>query len=302
MKKLYFLRNNGTITKETVMFRSDYVANKAYLEITNVCNLSCPFCHGTKRQPRFMTEDDFTLAAKKLKPFADYLYYHLMGEPLLHPDLPRFLSVAKELGYKSIITTNGTLLREKGDAILETQALHKVSISLHSFEVNSLNITLEQYLEDCFEFCKKAAKHGVYAVMRLWNQGGEESLNPKILELMHEHFPEKWEERYSGFRVADRVFLEWGEKFLWPDTQQEDFGCDHSCYGLRDQVGVLCDGTVVPCCLDSEGIINLGNIFEQSIEEIISSPRAVSLRKSFEIRNITEPLCRRCGYAAVKRR
>ena len=278
------------------------MANKAYLEITNICNLSCPFCHGTKRPPWFMTEEEFTLAAQKLRPFADYLYYHLMGEPLLHPQLSDFLKISKELGYKSIITTNGTLLKEKGDSILKTQALHKVSISLHSFEVNTLNISLQEYLEDCFDFCKKAAEYGVYAVMRLWNQGGEDSMNYQILESMHRAFPDEWEQRYSGFRLADRVFLEWGEKFLWPDMEQEDFGSDHSCYGLRDQVGVLCDGTVVPCCLDCEGVINLGNIFAQSIEEIVNSPRAQALRKSFETRNVTEPLCRRCGYAAVKRR
>lgn len=278
------------------------MANKAYLEITNVCNLSCPFCHGTKRQPAFMSKADFTLAARKLRTFADYLYYHLMGEPLLHPEIGEFLKVADELSYKSIITTNGTLLKEKGDLILEAESLHKVSISLHSFEVNSLNLSLEEYLEDCFEFCKKAAKHGVYAVMRLWNQGGEDSLNSRILRLMHSAFHGEWEERYSGYRIADRVFLEWGEKFLWPDMEEEDFGSGHSCYGLRDQIGVLCDGTVVPCCLDSEGVINLGNIFEQDVEDIVGSPRATALKKSFETRRITEPLCRRCGYAAKLRR
>ncbi len=278
------------------------MANKAYLEITNVCNLSCPFCHGTKRQPKFMAKEEFTLAAKKLRPFADYLYYHLMGEPLLHPDICEFLSVAKDLGFKSIITTNGTLLKEKGEEILKTQALHKVSISLHSFEVNSLNITLEEYLDSCFEFCKKAAEYGVYAVMRLWNQGGDDALNLKILDLMHKAFSDEWEERYSGFRIAHRVFLEWGEKFSWPDIEGEDLGCNYSCYGLRDQIGVLCDGTVVPCCLDCEGDINLGNIFQQDILDIVKSPRATALKKSFETRNITEALCRRCGYAAKFRR
>lgn len=276
--------------------------NKAYLEITNICNLSCPFCHGTKRTPKFITKEEFVSAAEKLRPFADYLYYHLMGEPLLHPLLPEFLKIAKDMGYKSIITTNGTLLRENGDALLETDSLHKVSISLHSFEVNVLNITLEEYLKSCFDFCRTAARKGVYVVMRLWNQGGEESLNAQILELMHKHFPGDWEVRYSGYRVADRIFLEWGEKFLWPDMEEQDFGGNHSCYGLRDQVGVLCDGTVVPCCLDSEGTINLGNIFEQSIEDILFSPRAIALKRSFEQRNITEALCRRCGYAAVKRK
>ena len=275
---------------------------KAFLEITNVCNLSCIFCHKTKRPPRFITEEEFYTAAKNLRPFADFLYFHLMGEPLLHPKLSRFFEIAQELGFKVIITTNGTLLREKGDILLSAPALHKVSISLHSYEVNTIKMSMDAYLETCFEFSKKLAEKDKFAVMRLWNKGGFDKLNDEILEKMREYFPEEWEERYSGYRLSHKVFLEWGELFEWPDEEAEDFGSHHSCYGLRDQVGVLCDGTVVPCCLDADGVIALGNIFESSVEEIISSPRAMALKRSFETRNVTENLCRRCGYAATKRK
>ncbi len=275
---------------------------KAFLEITNVCNLSCKFCHKTKRPPRLITEEEFYTAAKNLRPFADFLYFHLMGEPLLHPKLSRFFEIAQELGFKVIITTNGTLLREKGDILLSAPALHKVSISLHSYEVNTIKMSMDAYLETCFEFSKKLAEKDKFAVMRLWNKGGFDKLNDEILEKMREYFPEEWEVRYSGYRLSHKVFLEWGELFEWPDEEAEDFGSHHSCYGLRDQVGVLCDGTVVPCCLDADGVIALGNIFESTIEEIISSPRAMALKRSFETRNVTENLCRRCGYAATKRK
>lgn len=278
------------------------VHRKAFLEITNVCNLSCSFCHKTKRTPRFITEEEFYLAAKRLRPFASYLYFHLMGEPLLHPLLERFFEIAHELGFKVIITTNGTLLKEKGDILLRASALHKVSISLHSYEVNSLNMTIDEYLDTCFSFSKKLAEKEKFAVMRLWNKGGADRLNEEILSRMRDSFRGEWEERYSGFRIAHRVFLEWGELFQWPDEEAEDFGAVHSCYGLRDQVGVLSDGTVVPCCLDSEGVIALGNIFENDIAEILSTPRAIALKKSFEIRNVEEKLCRRCGYASTKRK
>ena len=272
--------------------------NKAYLEITNICNLSCSFCHGTKREPKFITEEEFTLAAERLRPFAQYLYFHLLGEPLLHPQLERFFDISHELGYKVNITTNGTLLNEKGHILLSSKALRKVSISLHCYEVNSIGMSLEEYLFMCFDFCQKAAEKGIIAVMRLWNKGGADSMNDLILSKMHDFFSGDWQELYSGYKLCEYVFLEWGELFEWPDMDARDFGGDHSCYGLRDQVGVLADGTVVPCCLDSEGSVNLGNIFQKDINEIIQSDRAVSLRKSFQSRSITEPLCRRCGYAA----
>ena len=271
--------------------------NKAFLEITNACNLSCSFCHGTKRPIRYIKKEEFEKAAKNLRSFADFLYFHLMGEPLLHPDLPELFKIAGELGYRVIITTNGTLLKKRGDVLLSADALYKVSISLHAYEANSMGIPLEKYLSECFEFCKRAAERGIIAVMRLWNIGGEEAKNETILNQMHESFPDEWAETRSGYRLCHKVFLEWGEKFDWPDIEGEELGSDHTCYGLRDQVGILSDGTVVPCCLDADGAIPLGNIFEEEIGEILAKERAVNLKKSLQARCVCEELCKKCGYA-----
>lgn len=274
------------------------VPNKAFLEITNACNLSCGFCHGTHRAVRFMSKDEFTVAAEKLRGFADYLYFHVMGEPLLHPELGEFLNIAHDLGHRVILTTNGTLLSSRADTLLSAKSLHKVSISCHCYEVNAIGITLEEYLADVFDFCRRAADVGIIAVMRLWNLGGENTMNDRILESMHVAFPGEWKEIYSGYKLCDKVFLEWGERFDWPDVDAEYVGESHSCYGLRDQIGVLSDGTVVPCCLDADGGVPLGNLFGSDLDEILSSPRATALRRSFETGRVSEELCKRCGYAA----
>lgn len=278
---------------------------KAFLEITNACNLSCTFCHGTKRKLRTITRSEFEHTARQLRPFADYLYFHVMGEPLLHPELAAFLDIAGQLGFKVILTTNGTLLKKKADILLSSAALHKIGISLHSYEVNAASYTLEEYLTDCFSFCADAARAGIISVMRLWNLGGKNSLNSQIFQRMHDYFDEEpqseWKTLYSGYRIRERVFLEWGEKFDWPDEEAAYLGSSHSCYGLRDQIGVLSDGTVVPCCLDADGAIALGNIFETPLHEILASERANALRRSFEVKRITEPLCQRCGYAYAKK-
>ena len=278
--------------------------NKAFLEITNACNLSCSFCHGTVRPIRYISREEFTRACSQLRSFADYLYFHLMGEPLLHPDLAAFFPIAAEQGFKVILTTNGTLLPKRSEILLAAPALHKVSISLHAYEANSMGIPLDEYLTGCFCFCEQASERGIISVMRLWNLGGQSSENDHILKKMHGYFDtpdsDGWKEIYSGYKIRDKVFLEWGEKFDWPDTDTEPVSLSHSCYGLRDQIGVLSDGTVVPCCLDAEGAIALGNLFETPLADILSSPRAAALKKSFEIRRITEPLCQRCGYAKMK--
>jgi radical SAM protein with 4Fe4S-binding SPASM domain len=273
---------------------------KAYLEITNECNLACTFCHGTKRKIHYLSIEEFTHAATELRRHSDYIYFHLMGEPLLHPLLGEFLSVAEGLGFRVIITTNGTLLREKGDILLSSPALHKVSISLHAYEANCLDMSLSEYLGSCLDFCKAASERSVISVMRLWNIGGEDSENDAILSEIKKHFTHEWQTVRKGFKLSDKVFLEWGEKFDWPDEDAEICSDCHSCYGLRDQVGVLSDGTVVPCCLDADGVIALGNIFNESLDSILSKPRATALKRSFETRRIKEPLCLRCGFAVQR--
>ena len=270
---------------------------KAYLEISNVCNLDCEFCHGTKRRKKLMNKDEFESAAKALVGHTEYLYFHLMGEPLLHPELAAFFEIAAKLGFKVIITTNGTLLKEKGDILISAPALHKVSISLHCYEANNMKMSTEEYLSDCFEFCKNASAMGKICVLRLWNIGGMESLNEKILNSIKEKFGDEWKKTYSGFKVCDKVFIEWGDRFEWPDENAEFCSDRHTCYGLRDQVGVLCDGTVVPCCLDSDGVIALGNVFSEEIEDILHSERAEAMVEGFRCGKASEELCRRCGYA-----
>lgn len=274
---------------------------KAYLEITNACNLSCEFCHGTKRPVHFLTEKEFCRAVTQLKTFVDYLFFHVMGEPLLHPLLGRFLKIAEELQLPVILTTNGTLLPQREELLLSANNLHKVSISLHCYEANQMGLPLESYLQGCFSFCKRAAEQGGYAVLRLWNQGGADRLNEVILSKMHDFFPGQWTPTRSGFRISDHVFLEWGERFDWPDIGGEEYGEDHGCYGLRDQVGVLSDGTVVPCCLDADGAIPLGNIFREELSDILATRRAVELKRSLQNRRVKEALCRRCGYAHQKK-
>ncbi len=269
---------------------------KIYLEISNICNLKCSFCPGTRRKPKAMTEEEFASLLSKLLPWSDYLYFHLMGEPLCHPRLETFLSLAAEAGFKVILTTNGTLLQKQQDVLLNAAGLHKVNISLHAFEANDLAISFEDYLKQCFSF-GQAARGKKLVVYRLWNQGGLEEKNNAILQAMEAHFPKPWIQDRRGLQIGERVFLEYGDKFDWPDLSAEDGGQQVFCYGLRDQIGVLCDGTVVPCCLDHEGDIPLGNLFEETMEEILEKPRTQAIYLGFQKKQAAEELCRKCGYA-----
>ena len=270
--------------------------NKVYLEISNLCNLRCAFCPGTKRAPHRMTEEEFSALLPKIRPFSDYLYFHLMGEPLCHPLLSRFLELAGQAGFKVILTTNGTLLPKMQEVLLNAPALHKVNISLHAFEANDLAVPFSEYLRGCFAF-GKAAEGKCIVSYRLWNGGGADELNGQILDTMAEYFPRPWAEERRGPRLGQKIYLEYGDKFDWPDLSAADNGERVFCYGLRDQIGVLCDGTVVPCCLDHEGDLNLGNLHETTMDAILETPRAKAIYEGFQKGKAAEELCRKCGYA-----
>lgn len=270
---------------------------KAYLEITDICNLNCSFCHGTSRRKGFISVENFTSAAEKLRKVTEYLYLHLMGEPLLHPELEKILEVCTELKFRTVITTNGVLLGEKGDILLSSPALYKVSISLHSFEANDKTlIDFDTYLDNICRFALSASKKDILVSMRLWNNGGKDSLNDNIKAVLGRYFTDEPKENRKGLTLAKNVFLEYGDKFDWPDVNAEERNV-RFCMGLRDHIGVLFDGTVVPCCLDADGNIPLGNIFNEDIEDILKSGKAKEIYDGFTSHKPTEEMCKRCGYA-----
>ena len=268
---------------------------KVYIEITNICNMNCSFCHGHKRAPGRMSLEEFSLILDKLTDQTKYIYYHLMGEPLTHPLLPEFIKLAGERGYKSVITTNGTLLKRRGEELLAA-GLHKVNISVHSFENGSQEEHC-RYICELADFAKKAADYGTIINFRLWNKGSDGGKNETTLKLLMEQISGDWAENKCGMKIRDKMFLEWGERFEWPDKEAEIKGTKFSCYGLKEHFGILCDGTVVPCCLDSDGVISLGNIFQEDINSILHSERAMKMVEGFRCGKASEDLCRRCGYA-----
>lgn len=281
---------------------------KVYLEITNICNLECNFCPKTKREAKFMDRAGFSRVIEAIKPYTKHVYFHLMGEPLLHPDLGSFLEICRLQGLEVNITTNGTMLAKVKDLLIGAAALRKVSISLHSFEANDQAVDFREYLQNTVNFVVEATeKSRIICELRLWNLDSEElkgsnTLNTEIINFLEVELGlpyslrDKFQETPS-FKVGHNFYLGVAEKFAWPDLERDIIDEAGFCYGLRDQIGILVDGTVVPCCLDNEGNIPLGNIFTTPLEGIVNSPRARELYEGFSRRCAVEELCKRCGYA-----
>lgn len=273
---------------------------RCYLEITNICNLDCKFCPKTDRAKHRMTLEEFDELTDKLQNKVKFLYFHLMGEPFLHPLLPKFVQMARQKGFVPVLTTNGTLL-SKGTEVINAHP-HKIQISLHSQEGNGWEHP-EEYIRQVMDFAREAASKGILIVLRLWNQGGYDRANGDIHDWIAQNQPRPWTARHDGWKLAENLYIEYDRMFEWPDVNHSEFEeKDVFCYALRNQIGILVDGRVVPCCLDHAGDITLGNLFEQSLDEILESPRAKALYDGFTCHTATEPLCRRCGYAVVTKR
>ena len=274
--------------------------DRCYIEITNVCNLSCDFCPKHNRQERRMSAQEFDLVTDRLRDRAIFLYFHLMGEPMLHPLLPDFIRMAREKGFKTVLTSNGTL-PVKAMRLLSSLP-HKVQLSLHSHESNGKGI-LADYIDKVMQFAIPAAEQGTCIVLRLWNQGGRESENEQVMQLLEKYVQKPWHERPDGYRLCDNLYLEFDRKFRWPEVEPpSNFpeGPEVFCKALHKQIGVLSDGSLVPCCMDHNGDIILGNLFTQTLDDILESPRAKAMIEGFRHHKATELLCRNCESGYVR--
>ena len=251
-----------------------------------------------------MPPESFEAALKKIRPFTDYLYLHVMGEPLLHPDFPELLKICETLGFEINIATNGVLTKKHQDTLINSNALRQINFSIHCLEIQRNSKLPDDYLSDILEFIEEGGKKSkAYFALRLWNMKQGDKSNAALLKQIEGffHLPFNLEEKIvkeKGIPLASNVFLNLAEEFQWPDIKSNSKQPDDSgfCRGLRDHCAILVDGTVVPCCLDKDGATSLGNIFESDFDNIIHSEKARSIIDGFSEGRAVEPLCKVCEF------
>jgi len=257
---------------------------KVYLEITNGCNLNCDFCIKNSRKTEYISMDNFKLVLDKLKDYTDYLYFHVLGEPLLHPKINELIDIASS-NFKINITTNGCLINN-----IKTNSIRQLNISLHSFN-DKYNISLNEYLDNVFN--KIDTLKDTYISLRLWVKN---KYNKDIINYINNRYKINIEENTDNYKVNDHIFINNFHEFIWPDLNNNYYNEEGTCYALRDHIGILVDGTIIPCCLDSKGIINLGNIYKDNIDNVLNSDRVNYMLESFKNNKKCEELCKHCKF------
>lgn len=280
---------------------------RIYIEITNICNLSCEFCPSITRKPEMMTVQDFENVLKQIGNKTDFIYLHVMGEPLLHPELGELLKRAEAHQLQVNLTTNGVLLEECQQVLLTSSVLRQVNISLHSLNANTNTLCFDDYLAQMCRFIQTALKQGrLYIALRLWNLDANVDSaitadNERIFEFISKQLGisqaiPAGKTAGNGIQLLPHLYLSQGEEFVWPSTENPWSGNQGFCRGLRDQVAILVNGDVVPCCLDSNGTVILGNVHQDSLENILNSSKAKAIVQGFAQRQVVEELCQKCSF------
>ncbi len=265
---------------------------RVYIEITNICNLNCSFCPKLKRSPRHMSCYEFERVAAEVRPYSEYIYLHVKGEPLSHPELDNILTICDNFGFKVNITSNGTLLKKQLDILRSHNSIRQLNISLHSMETEEKAKT---YINEIIE-CTDVLKNYFMISFRIWTYDCSSLSQSIILNRLQEKYNIEIIPENGRAVLSKNVYFSLGETFEWPSVSGAFISDTGYCLGTRSQLAVLSNGYVVPCCLDSEGDINLGNLFEEDLCSILNSYRFKRMNSSLNNRNLSEELCKRCSY------
>jgi len=279
--------------------------HRAYIEITNICGLACSFCPPKEQPTQTMSLEFFESILDQLQEYTHEIALHVMGDPMVLFNLRDYLEFAEKYHFKVMITTSGFYLDAVRRQTLFHPCVRQVNISLNSFNKNSVSRTFEAYIDPILALCdEKISRNSDFFInLRLWNLDEEHSelvFNKKLFNVLEKHFSlDSLAAMISGerqsIRLASKVLLHFDRYFQWPSLQNEVVG-DGYCHGLSKQIAILSDGKVVPCCLDSEGIMELGNLHVTNLGKILSSKRAFEIIQGFAHAIAHEELCQKCSY------
>ncbi|MDD5371895.1 MAG: SPASM domain-containing protein [Sulfurimonas sp.] len=280
--------------------------HRAHIEVTNICGLACSFCPPKINSSKTMSLSFLEETLKQLRAYTKTLAFHVMGDPLTLSNLEEYLDLAQKYGFEAELTTSGYYLGKTKLQTLFHKAVRQLNISLNSYNKNSLNMTFDEYINSVLDVCLQKVKHypKPFVNLRLWNLDdncSEADYNEMLFEKLSAFFDtpidaeEIYKDKIKSIRLAPKVILNFDSYFEWPSLNSTHES-DGTCYGLKSHIGILANGTVVPCCLDGDGIIALGNLNNTPLKSILNSKRATDMIDGFKNSKAVEELCKKCSY------
>ena len=279
--------------------------DRIYIEISNICNVQCSFCPVVQRDKDVMSIDEFKTILKQAAPLAKEVCLHLMGEPLAHPKIRQIISICEDENVQVQITTNGILIKRYAELLANSKVVRQVNFSLQSFTDNFPNKRIDGYLGEILKFVKDSfeIRPLLYTNLRLWNLGDapNEKANEGIFKFIEKFFEIEIKRQVEvgnikSKRIWNRLYLHFDSRFEWPSLEADFISDIGRCNGLLRHIGIHSDGSVVPCCLDKEATINLGNCLETDLVSILEGERATKMKEGFLNKKLVEDMCQRCDF------
>ena len=279
---------------------------RIYIELTNVCGLSCSFCPTKNLPSKQMDLAFFESVISQAKAYTKEIACHVVGDPMTLPNLSDYLDIIHRHGLRAMLTTSGYFLKKQSYETLFHPSVKQINISLNAFNKNDTRLTFEQYISPVLALCEEKRKQDkeLFINLRVWNLDemmSERSFNEMLFERLSKAFEvslsldDIYLERPKSIRLASKTLLHFDEYFEWPSLNNKIYG-DGTCQGLQSHIAVLASGKVVPCCLDCDGVIALGDLHKNTLESILKGKRAQEMLTGFKVGKAVEELCQKCSY------
>lgn len=279
---------------------------RIYIELTNVCGLSCSFCPTKALPSKEMDLDFFESVIVQAKDYTKEIACHVVGDPLTQSNLHDYLDIIHKHGMKAMLTTSGYFLKKHSYDTLFHPCVKQINISLNSFNKNDTSLTFGQYITPVLALCnaKLERQEELFINLRVWNLDemmSERHFNETLFSKLSKVFDISlsldtiYQERPKSIRLASKILVHFDNYFEWPSLKNQNYG-HGTCQGLQSHIAILASGKVVPCCLDCDGVIELGDLHEKSLESILSTQRSLAMIEGFKEGKAVEELCQKCSY------
>jgi MoaA/NifB/PqqE/SkfB family radical SAM enzyme len=241
-----------------------------WIDITRLCNLRCIMCpqsRGLRPRPAKMPLDRFQQILDDICENRPLIKLYLSGEPLLHEGLFDMIEYAHGKNCQTAIHTNATLFTEAlSERILSS------SLTFLSFSFDGCTAEVYERLRPPAKFEQVGANIRRFLDLRRRSGRGPyanvEIIRMRDTEDFLKSFAEEW--KACGVEEVSVVdYMTWlGTVPDRRDGKAAIFSGYTPCAAPFQHGCILSDGTVVPCCLDVDGRMPLGNVTEQPFREI----------------------------------
>jgi pyruvate-formate lyase-activating enzyme len=267
------------------------------IETTNACNLRCRMCPQSDKKPGvargLMKVDLYRNIVDQIAAFPEnhnaLFYLHICGEPLLHKQSVEFIRYAADLGFKPILTTNATLLTTELTAKLLASGLSRIEFSFEGvtpeiFETTRLGAKYDVVHRNIMDFLEqnRAAGKPVHTELVVVDL-------PHVEARLLRDYCEKMRAHFDTVNLSG--YFDWLGRV---ETVKYERSHYRGCAATDTDLNVLWDGRVVPCCMDVDGAMVIGDFTKQCYLEILADLRRHALRERLQCGQLKGLLCSQC--------